>query len=454
MNLKFRFAFLFSFFVFIIQMASVLAIYLLYEDFRKDEFTNRIKYERVRQIVPLLTSQAINTDSLDALLATSAKNFSGETIAIYNESLQPVYNLPRKSKVVFADNVLNKIVSNGEYTFYKGDNDGYGVKQKAGNSFYLLVIASYDEFGRRKIQNLQYILFFTVLGALLFSGLFAFLYVHQIIRPLGELNDQMQRIGESNLTERVTVRKNTDELRKTAETFNAMLNRLQQAFEMRKSFVHHASHELRTPLASMQAQTEVALKNDLSTNEYKKVLKSLSEDQQDLIDLTNSLLLLSQFESTSFTADWLPVRVDELLYETIEIFKFQQKQAVVNLDFKTTPDDSSYLTIKGNHSLIISAFRNLIKNACLYSDNCQVHIYISANEHVIKVEFENTGEQVKEKDRINLFVPFFRADNSSQIKGTGLGLSIVQRIIELHRGQVFYEPVGDNINRFTITFTT
>ena len=291
-----------------------------------------------------------------------------------------------------------------------------------------------------------------MLGALLLSGLFAFLYIYQIIKPLGELNEQMQRITETNLTERIPVRKNTDELGRTAETFNAMLTRLQQSFEMRKSFVHHASHELRTPLATMLAQTEAAIKKDLSTEEYKKVLASLADDQQDMIDLTNSLLLLSQFESSTFTAEWLPVRVDELLYETIEIFKFQQKQADVSLDFKTLPEESSYLTIKGNHSLLISTFRNLVKNGCLYSEDCHVSIFISADESGITIEFENTGKQIQENERRNLFMPFFRAENSIQIKGTGLGLSIVQRIVELHNGTVKYEAVGEHVNRFTIHF--
>jgi signal transduction histidine kinase len=434
-------------------MASVIAIYLLYENFRKEEFNNRIRKESVERFEDAFKNTAPGSDIHQLDLRTSSTLFDEEVI-IYDSNLKVVYVHPQTTKPLTDRELLEGIKSNGEKSFTKGDRDGLGIKINNGNSDFYILASAYDQFGRRKIQNLQYILFFTVLGALLLSGLFAFLYVSQVIKPLGELNEQMQRISESNLKERVTVRKSNDELSKTAETFNAMLNRLQQGFEMRKNFVHHASHELRTPLASMLAQTESALNKELTPEESKKILKSLAEDQQDLIDLTNSLLLLSQFESLAFYSDWVPLRVDEILYETIEIFKFQQKQAEVSLDFRTFPEDSSYLTIRGNNSLIISAFRNLIKNACLYSDDCHVSIFISADETGITIDFENKGKQIKKEERANLFIPFFRAENSINIKGTGLGLSIVERIISLHKGEVRYEAVEENINRFTIHFQT
>jgi signal transduction histidine kinase len=434
-------------------MASVTAIYLLYENFRVEEYKKRLKSEVVQRYEIALRNAVYVVDNIQSNIPTASTLFNQEVI-IYDSSFKVVYINPTTKLPGDDTKILQGLKKGGEKTFTKGDRDGLAVKIKNGNEPFYILVSAYDQFGRRKIQNLQYILFFTVLGALLLSGIFAFLYVRQVIKPLGALNEQMKQISESNLNERVNVTNSNDELSRTAETFNAMLNRLQQGFEMRKSFVHHASHELRTPLATMLAQTEAAINKDLSTEEYKKVLHSLAEDQQDLIDLTNSLLLLSQFEALAFSSDWVPLRVDEILYETIEIFKFQQKQAEVSLDFRTFPEDSSYLTILGNHSLIISAFRNLIKNACLYSDDCHVSIFISAEETGITIDFENTGKQIKLEQRANLFIPFFRAENSIHIKGTGLGLSIVEKIISLHKGKVNYEAVQENTNRFTIHFPT
>ncbi len=82
-----------------------------------------------------------------------------------------------------------------------------------------------------------------------------------------------------------------------------------RAFEIQRSFVHHASHELRTPLATMLAQTELALRKNLTVEEARKMLESLKEDQQEMVELTNSLLLLSQYEKTNTSPEWPVITV-------------------------------------------------------------------------------------------------------------------------------------------------
>jgi signal transduction histidine kinase len=231
-----------------------------------------------------------------------------------------------------------------------------------------------------------------------------------------------------------------------------MLNRLEKAFNIQKSFVHHASHELRTPLASMLLQTEYALRQDLPPEEYKKVLESLKEDQQGLIDLTNSLLSLSQFEKIAAAGSWPEIRVDELLFDTGEAAKKLFKDINISVGFAEVPEDENMLCLKGNDTLLKSAFLNLIKNAYRYSNNKQVALAISASTESIRVEVENTGRQIPEEERSRLFIPFFRGQNAMGKKGFGLGLSIVNRIIHLHVGTVHYEAEGAELNRFVVEF--
>jgi signal transduction histidine kinase len=100
-----------------------------------------------------------------------------------------------------------------------------------------------------------------------------------------------------------------------------MIERLKQTFEYQSVFVNHASHELRTPLAVMLSQTEAALNNQLNEVELRKVLLSLKDDQQGIIELTNSLLLLSQYEKNDDRLGWENIRLDELVYECITIAK-------------------------------------------------------------------------------------------------------------------------------------
>jgi signal transduction histidine kinase len=267
-----------------------------------------------------------------------------------------------------------------------------------------------------------------------------------------KLSEQINSISESNLTQRVRISRNNDELTLIARNFNEMLNRLEKAFTVQKSFVHHASHELRTPLASMLAQTELALREDRDTEGYKRVLESLKEDQQGLIDLTNSLLSLSQYEKIAAAGDWPPVRVDEILYETVEAARKMFKDINVNIGFREVPEDEDLLCVRANDALLKSAFLNLIKNAYRYSNDRKVAIFISANDDQVLITVENNGRQIPEEERSRLFIPFFRGQNAMGQKGFGLGLSIVNRIIHLHVGTVHYEAEGTDLNRFVVEF--
>ncbi len=123
----------------------------------------------------------------------------------------------------------------------------------------------------------------------------------------------------------------------------------------------------------------------------------------------------------------------------------------VSIEFASIPDNDLFLSIRGNDSLIRSAFRNLIKNAWLYSDNKSVAITIDATNTEVILFFDNTGNLLEPAEQERLFIPFFRASNSMQKKGFGLGLNIIQRIVALHKGSINYS-IHNDLNRFTLTF--
>jgi len=431
-------------------MASFTAIYYMGEDFRTGDFIARLRTDGINQF-DYYTSQKAKTDVEPILDYIDVGNLSNEKITIYNSAFQVLYTNPETPVEKLSPSIFLQAKKSKEVTFKQGGKDAVliSVKNK-GNDFFILSSA-YDVYGVRKMKNLREILFGTLLGGLILSALFAFFFVKQLVKPVNQLNEQMKNITENNLNARVEVGRKNDELGRIARNFNDMLNRLQKAFEMQKSFVQHASHELRTPLASMLFQTEAALNKNLSTEEYKRVLNSLREDQLNMSDLTNSLLLLSQYEALNFANKWVPVRVDEVLYETIETIKDAYPAAIINLDFISVPENSNYLTVKGNEALIRTAIQNLIKNAYLYSTDKKVSISIDASQEKSEIVFENRGQHLTNEETERLFIPFFRGDNAMTVKGTGLGLSIVQRIVKLHKGAIEYTAAGNDINRFTLT---
>lgn len=450
MSFKFRFALLFSLSVFIILTSSAIYISIVNEEFRVQEFNSRLAKAAEQAHALYFNNRTLNKEfqAFDF-----QETLPEERLSILDSSFNILYTNEPGYKQQVREEYFASARENASYYHIENKRET-AIIFKPNPVPHYIVVSAYDKFGRSKANNLVMILVVSVIGGLVLSAILSFFYVKQIIRPLNNLKEQMQRINELNLTERLVVDEQDDELNKIARNFNEMLDRLEKAFETRKRFVQHASHELRTPMANMLSQTEVALNQDLSKEQYRNILLSLKEDQQDMISLTNSLLLLSQYETLTDLEDWKMIRVDELIYEVIDITKNVYRNAVISVDFAEMPEDEESLLFKGNELLLKSAFQNLIRNACNYSDDNLVNVTIHATAGSIKMMFDNKGRQLTKEEQQRLFIPFFRGDNSTNKKGFGLGLSIVQRILSLHKSSVHYQAVEPNINRFVVSLPT
>ena len=448
MNLKTRLAFLYSLSVFIILVASAVSIYLLNENFRKKEFIKRLVVE-ASENYRLYINTGKPEDVIGALNTNAQNSLFEEQVFIYDSTLRLLYASPGSRPVEISPDLFLLAKKKQQSFVIDGKESVILYRQQKNNSYYIIVTAT-DVYGYSKNDNLKLLLIFSVLGGILLSGLLAFFYVRHAMKPLEELKNQIEKIDEKNLEERVVIKRNNSEIWQIAGRFNKMLDRLQQSFEQRKSFVQHASHELRTPLTIMLAYTESALNKNLSPDEYKITLLSLKEDQQNLIDLTNSLLTLSSYEKVTSVDDLAPVRIDEVLYQTADSINQLWPKAIITVDFETVPEEEDFLVVAGNESLLRSAIQNLLKNAIQYSVDYKAKVLIDARENGITLKFDNAGKQLSDEEQVSLYIQFFRGENSTYKKGYGLGLSIVQRIITLHKGTITYKPIDGDINRFTL----
>ena len=452
MKLRFRFTAFFSLLFTLLLLLCIFIIYLFIEGVRKHDYNKRLWAQanytyRAWQHIPL--TDAVGK-VIDDYHFSNTNNFH---VLILDSSTQKVlFNINGKSEFLPAVNELKNLKSNNPLYSKKDDAQVVSIRILKPQPCYV-VAYGYDRFGIERVTTLGRILTIIAIIGVLFIIVFAIIIVNLITKPFIRLGVQMQRITETNLEERIKIKsgKLNHEEAKIATHFNAMLDRLERAFELQRSFVHHASHELRTPIATMLAQTELAINKNLSGEEAKKVFMSLKEDQQEMVELTNSLLLLSQYERTNTSPEWPVIRLDELLYDTMGMVKRMLPNVNVSLEFAQMPDNELFLSIQGNDSLIRSAFRNLIKNAWLYSENKSVAITIDSSGSNILLHFDNNGKLLSLQEQERLFIPFFRASNSTQRKGFGLGLNIIQRIVTLHKGSIGY-IIYNNLNRFTLQF--
>lgn len=455
MSVRIRFVLILTLVVSVILLSSVFIIYTLYAHTREQEFNKRLwahAYDEYATYYNIMDTDEALLGNLANYLPGSPINFR---VVLIDSAYKILFTSPEQVTYTIDTNLLQTARVLGESEFTHGAVQGVGLfLNKQGHECYA-VATGYDKYGLARLASLRLIMTFVSLGSVIFVGLFAFYYVIVVTRPLVNLSVQMRRITENNLKQRVDIAKGnvrSNEIVQIAHNFNNMLDRLEKAFQLQKNFVHHASHELRTPLATMLAQTESALRRELSPAESKRVLESLKEDQQEMIDLTNSLLLLSQYDNVRYSPDWPAVRIDELIYDSIGTAQKMNPGIAISFNFLSPPENEGYLCMPGNETLLRSAIHNLIKNAYKYSDNQQVNITLDAQQNNILLYFENNGQVMEAGANERIFLPFFRGENAQLKKGFGLGLSIVKRIVELHRGTVNYHVVNNNINRFTLQF--
>ncbi|MEO8171706.1 MAG: HAMP domain-containing sensor histidine kinase [Sediminibacterium sp.] len=452
MNLKLRFALLFTFSVAVILFISCITIYVLFSKDREEDYYNRATkeigdmyniYREVKSKQGTATYQFIRTIHDKAVF--------NERLFILDSSGSVVFRFPDTIPYPSITIPIEKLREVKKYRSIDKSNNEERVAMYLEQFKAYVYLSGYDRVGFIRLKSLRFILILVFFGSLVLSAFVSFLFVNAAVRPLKDLALQMEKTTVQSLAERVTETNAKDEINQIAKNFNAMLERLSKAFEFQKSFVYHASHELRTPLATMLSQTEAALNKNMAEAEYKKILVSLKEEQQEMIELTNSLLLISQFENMGYVEDWPRLRIDEVIYETVSLSKNIFPELEVNITFASLPEDDDDFVTRGNETLLKSAFSNLIKNAFTYSIDQKVNVTLDADGKTIFIHIDNAGTQLPADEKESIMVPFFRGGNALTTKGYGLGLSMVYRFISIHKGTVTYTPISNDMNRFTVT---
>jgi two-component system sensor histidine kinase VanS len=274
---------------------------------------------------------------------------------------------------------------------------------------------------------LVFLLVFGLLGGWILSG--------RMLAPLARITDATRMAATGSLSHRIELAGRQDEFRELADSFDAMLARLQAHVAEQQRFAANASHELRTPLAITQTLLEVA-HNDLQgdTGELVDRLRAVNTRA---IDLTEALLLLSRADQRSFTRE----RVDlSLIAEeaTETLLPLAEKRG---LTIETSGDTSPTL---GSHALLQQLSTNLVHNAIIHNlpEHGIVWVTTSAQPRSVTLTVENTGDKLTPQFVATLAEPFLRGTKRIRTDhaGVGLGLAIVKSITEAHDGTLTLTP--------------
>src|SRR5450432_389243 len=453
MNIRFKITLLFTLLVMGILSLISYSVYYFTERSRGEIFKNRLNSGANSRgnLFVILGDNKI--DILQRLDSSSTTAISHRGLVVYENENKPSYEFYSDGEKPFAitESMIAAAKAAKEMFLKIGDLDVSVIYKKFNNKNLVVYYFGTDSYGKGRIADLKRILLSSLLAGVIITIVVGYIFSTQLVRPINRIIREVNEVSFSNLSNRIYAGQGQDELSRLANTFNNLLNRLQESITIQKRFISNASHELSTPLTSISSQLQVTLYKERSTEEYHHVLYSIQEDVEQMRQLTKSLLDIAK---TGYEGgiELSEVRIDEIMLKIVADVKKINAAYNVELEFGEFPDDDKSCLTYGNPDLLYSAIKNITENACKYSSDKQAFLALKFSNKEIIAEVKNNGEVIPAEEMENIFHPFYRGRTSAETKGFGLGLALSQRIIALHKGRVSAKSSKDDGTVFTITF--
>lgn len=350
-----------------------------------------------------------------------------------------------KNGVHYIDSLQDAVESQGDEKGNKSDEIYISIPDDKWDEFA-------DEFSvqvyNNKADYKRNSLIITVLLALL-GGVVTYFISGHALRPIKEFSDKIEEVQAQNLSDSRIEENNVKELNKLGISYNNMLERLSDAFEIQRQFTANAAHELRTPLALMQVQLDLYNSashpgNDADTLQ---TIKMVTEQNDKLNRMVKTLLDMSELQTVG--------RDDKIILDAIveEVLADLEPLAVEkNIKLIGKCEDA---TMIGSDILIYRLVYNLVENAIKYNHPLgQVTVTAYQRNKHVYLSVEDTGSGIPKELRERVFEPFFRVDKSRsrELGGVGLGLALVREIVRVHDGSICIKSGKTGGTIFEVTF--
>ena len=278
----------------------------------------------------------------------------------------------------------------------------------------------------------------------LLGGVAAYFISGHALKPIREFSDKIEEVQVQNLADSRIEESKIKELNQLSVSYNKMLERLSDAFEIQRQFTANAAHELRTPLALMQVQLDLYHSNSHPDNDADTVqmIKMVAEQNDRLNKMVKTLLDMSELQTVGRDDE---IVLDALVDEVLEDLEPLAEGKNIRLIGKCKD-----ITMVGSDILIYRLVYNLVENAIKYNHSGgQVTVTADRKEKHVYLSVEDTGTGIPEELKERVFEPFFRVDKSRsrELGGVGLGLALVREIVRVHDGSITVKsnPSGGTI---------
>lgn len=350
-----------------------------------------------------------------------------------------------KNGVHYIDSLQDAVESQGDEKGNKSDEIYISIPDDKWDEFA-------DEFSvqvyNNKADYKRNSLIITVLLALL-GGVVTYFISGHALRPIREFSDKIEEVQAQNLSDSRIEENNVKELNQLGISYNKMLERLSDAFEIQRQFTANAAHELRTPLALMQVQLDLYNSashpgNDADTLQ---TIKMVTEQNDKLNRMVKTLLDMSELQTVGRDDK---IILDAIVEEVLADLEPLAQEKNIKLIGKC--EDA---TMIGSDILIYRLVYNLVENAIKYNHPLgQVTVTAYQRNKHVYLSVEDTGSGIPKELRERVFEPFFRVDKSRsrELGGVGLGLALVHEIVRVHDGSICIKSGKTGGTIFEVTF--
>lgn len=453
MRIKKKILVFFSATVIALTAISLSVIYLLFSEYREEQFQQQ-QSEKIRTTIKLIEKIKQESATISYLIDQQDINdFYDEKLLVYDSSKQLIYSSLDSLVIDETEGTLNMLSPTQNWIETKEEEyDLIGIYLEYDKQSYYAISKAYDAFGYDKLYFLRNILIGIFLLTSVVVVLISNYLANKISKPITTLADELNQYDLSKeYVNNLEIKTSSYELNLLTQRFNELIKRTNESFVFQKHTIHHISHQLKTPIAVLVSELE-RIQNLSETETITSEIENQIIKTKSLGNIINVLLEISKIESGQQTQKQ-SLRIDELLFDVIEELSVIHTHFHFEINYFPDEMNENRLIVNLNPILIRQAIQNLLTNCVSYSNDSKAEIkFDCSSTNELKVQIINFGNPITKDEEKFLFNHFFRGKNSEGKIGFGLGLVLTKKIAELHSATITYSNPAKNINVFELIF--
>jgi len=444
MKIKDRIALYFTLISTSMLLALLCTVYFTFMKFLEADFFERLTDRTMVTAKLYLEADEISRDALNTVRHKYLQKLNGEVTRIYDNKNRATFI--GDSAQYWTNATIDEVRKKDRLKYTDGQRQVVGIYYKDNQGDFVILASADDQGSHNRLAKLLKIMIFVFILISLIVLLLSRWVAQKMLKPLQKFMLEVKQASSQNMEFRVEENHNKDEINLIAQSFNHLMEELEQAFILQKTFVANASHELRTPVTRIMMTAELALSKERDQAAYQKVIGSMLEDAEKMEHIITGLVTLAKMDLELINSQLVPIRLDNLLSKIQTEWK-SQKNLDLNITYQVPFDSNPQ--ILANTVLLQIALDNIISNAFKFSNDQEVNIAVEATESDFLIHITDSGSGISTDEQGEIFKPFYTRAKAHGHNGEGMGLYMAQKIVDLLKGEI----TATNLEHGGCTFT-